>query len=428
VMSKNPLDNRRVWHVNTVSRGGGVAEILEAMEEYSPARNPEFRRFIMTPDPQIFNLTKTIHHRLHGNDGGDLPDEATHDRFVAWGQDNAHRLLHVVRDTDVVILHDPQTLTMIPTLRTANIQVAWRCHIGTNEPNDISGSTWDYVMRFLSPGVPMIFSDARMVPVHSKGHPVFTIAPSINPRSEKNKEIDDETINSCLAAAGLPVDNIPIILQISRWDPLKDMCGVLDAFTSSTLPFLSRLVLCGPSPESVADDPEATEVFGRIVARYRALPPNIADRVHLVCTRTDRQTENNLLVNSLQRRASVVVQKSLQEGFGLTVTEAMWKARPVVATRRGGIVAQVIHGRTGLLLEDPYDLNTFSNYVARLIHHPQDARALGDAARKHVEEHFLTPREVVEHVKVYELLADRTGIPRRAAPTGRSTGAGDAVA
>ncbi|MDQ1289387.1 MAG: glycosyltransferase [Actinomycetota bacterium] len=424
MMSKNPLDKRRIWHVNTVSRGGGVAEILEAMEEYSPAGSPEFRRFIMTPDPRIFSLTKTIHHRLHGNYGGELPSQAEHERFVSWGRHNAERLLQAARTTDPVILHDPQTLPMIPVLAEAGLQVAWRCHIGTSEPNEVSESTWDYITHFLSPGVPLIFSDKGMVPSHATDHPVFTIPPSIDPRSEKNREIDDDTVDRCLAAAGLPVDSVPIVLQISRWDPLKDMCGVLDAFTASTLPFLSRLVLCGPSPESVADDPEASDVFSRILERYRSLPPDISERVHLICTTTQRPTENNLLVNALQRRAAVVVQKSLQEGFGLTVTEAMWKARPVVASKRGGLVAQVIHGRTGLLLEDPYDLNTFTNYVARLLHHPQDARALGDAARRHVEENFLTPREVLDHTRVYELLAGRISRPRRAA----TPPAGDAVA
>jgi trehalose synthase len=196
------------------------------------------------------------------------------------------------------------------------------------------------------------------------------------------------------------LDQDPLIVQVSRWDPLKDMGGVLRAFASSSLVRSAQLVLCGPSPQSVADDPEARAVLEAVVTQWQDLPSAVRRRAHLVCTTLDDVEGNARLVNALQRRAAVVTQRSVQEGFGLTVTEAMLKARPVVASNVGGIPTQITHDKTGLLLNQPCDDNEFVAAVTRLLRDETRASALGRAAASHASRHFITAREAADHQRI----------------------------
>jgi trehalose synthase len=195
-----------------------------------------------------------------------------------------------------------------------------------------------------------------------------------------------------------------IVLQVSRWDHLKDPAGVMAGFTGHVAAEVdARLVLAGPSTESVADDPEGAKVFAEVRAAWRTLPESLRARVHLVSLPMDDVEENAAIVNALQRHAEVVVQKSIAEGFGLTVAEAMWKARPVVASRIGGIQDQIVDGESGILLDDPHDPAQFGAAVIKLMRDPPRAREIGAAARERVRTHYLGPRHLRHY---FELIRD----------------------
>lgn len=398
-----------VWHVNTTLRGGGVAELIDALIGQSAESCPAERRFVTSADAGVFLMTKRIHHRLHGHARGELPSPAEDAAFRDWALRNAERLIHQARPGDLMVLHDPQTAPMAGPLLDAGFRVAWRCHIGTGDQNATCRSTWRYLSQFWPPGLLLVFDNQVLVPPEAAGRPMDIIRPSIDPDAVKNAPLSDGAVREVLTEAGLPWDSDPLVVQVSRWDPLKDMTGVLRAFADSALPRRARLVLCGPAPESIADDPEAAAVLADVTRLLAELPTAVAERVHLVCSTLEDAMGNARLVNALQRRASVVVQKSLQEGFGLTVTEAMWKSRPVVATRVGGIPTQIIHERTGLLLDDPQDGPGFTDLVTRLLDRPDQAAALGRAAHQRVAERFTVSREVADHRRLYQRMAAGDG-------------------
>ena len=205
-----------------------------------------------------------------------------------------------------------------------------------------------------------------------------------------------------------------MVCQVSRWDDLKDPIGVIEGFASGLSGHdEAHLLLAGPDVEAVSDDPEGLEVFQRCIACRAGLAPERRARVHLASLPMVDTEENAAIVNAVQRHATIIVQKSLAEGFGLTVAEAMWKSRPVVASRIGGIQEQVVDGETGLLLDDPHDLAAFGATLARLLDDPALARRLGDAAHERVREEFLAPRHLAQYVALIEWVsAGRAGEPR----------------
>jgi trehalose synthase len=198
----------------------------------------------------------------------------------------------------------------------------------------------------------------------------------------------------------------PLVVQVSRWDRIKDMGGVLEGFARYVGVTDVRLALVGPAVRGVSDDPEGEQLWDETVDAWRALPRDVRERVDLATIPMDDPVENALVVNALQRHASIVAQKSLAEGFGLTVAEAMWKGRPVVASAVGGIVDQVIDGETGLLVQDPNDLESFGVAIERLLRDPLEAERLGRNARSHVERHFLGDRHLLEYGALMAELLD----------------------
>jgi len=412
-----------VWHVNTTKVGGGVAELIMTLTSEGHAGRFQVARFVTNADPEVFAMTKRLHHWIHGVDRGTLPSPAEHRRYTAFAAENAERLIGAMSANDLVILHDPQTLAIAPLLLDAGFRVAWRCHIGTTSHNDVSSAAWNYLRTFLRLELTLVFSDETLIPPVAREASTIVIPPSINPSAIKNMPLTSAEIRQILAGNGLDgpqhvpanqsarsvisemsIGTDPVILQVSRWDPLKDMTGVLIAFAESALPRRAHLVLCGPSPADVADDPEAAGVLSEIIVMREQLPAAIRRHVHIVCPVLTNERENALTVNALQRRAAVVTQKSLQEGFGLTVTEAMWKARPVVASKAGGICSQIIDGVTGLLLDDPGDGDAFSRLVARILEDPAGAARLGRAAHRRVAEFFTLARELADHDRLYQRL------------------------
>ncbi|MGH3368408.1 MAG: glycosyltransferase, partial [Nocardioidaceae bacterium] len=324
-------------------------------------------------------------------------------------------------------------------LRLLGAHVVWRCHIGADTTDSLTETGWSFLRGFLEQADAFIFSRRAYVPDWVPAEKVMVIAPSIDPFSAKNVDLTPAQVASALTRAGLVdaghVDGLGftrregssgqvrphrglvhaqgpmpagarLVMQVSRWDRLKDMAGVLRGFTDriDVLPADAHLALVGPDTGGVSDDPEGAAVLDECVGLWERLPAAHRDRVHLVSLPMDDVDENAHLVNALQHHAAVVVQKSLVEGFGLTVTEAMWKARPVVASAVGGIQDQVDDGVHGLLLSDPQDLVGFGDALERLLADPDLAARLGAAARARVQEEFLGDRHLIQYVELFDTL------------------------
>ena len=413
------LDGARVWNISSTAHGGGVAEMLKLLCGYAEDVGVDARWMVIEGDPEFFAITKRLHNRLHGaaGDAGHLgPREAKH--YSAVLQANGEALDGRIHRDDIVFLHDPQTAGMAPHLIEYGARVAWRCHIGADTANSFTEEAWDFLQPHLSSCRTFVFSHAAFVPPWLAGADVWIIQPSIDPLAAKNRPLHGSRVLALLAQIGLLEGDgrggetavlggsppfspgHPLVVQVSRWDHLKDMEGVLHGFAEHVAGRgQARLALIGPAVDGVADDPEGARVLAECFVAWESLPRRARDAVRLVALPMDDPVANAVLVNAAQRHASVVVQKSLQEGFGLTVTEAMWKSRPVVASAVGGIVGQVPPG-TGILLEDPRDLDTFGETLGGLLEHPADRSAMGRRARRHVRAHFLSDRHLVDYARL----------------------------
>ena len=431
------LESRAIWNINSTARGGGVAEMLASLVAYTRGAGLDARWVVIEGDPDFFRVTKRIHNMLHGSpgDGAGLgpDDEATYRETAAR---NAEELAPLVQPGDIVLLHDPQTAGIVGAIRARGAHVVWRCHVGVDEPNHLARAAWEFLLPHLHQADAVVFSRRAYVWEGLDEARVRVIPPSIDAFSAKNRDMEREVATSILRVAGLesgvppaqPVfsrrdgtpgrvdrsadlsgslplpPGVPAVIQVSRWDRLKDPLGILTAFCDAIPPRTdAHLVLAGPSTAAVTDDPEGVEVLAQ-VGRHRAgCPSALRDRIHLFSLPMDDVEENAAIVNALQRRADVVVQKSLAEGFGLTVAEAMWKARPVVATRVGGIREQIADGVTGVLV-DPLDLGEFADAVTGMIENPVRAHQMGMRAREHVRKQFLAPRHLRDYVDLFEHL------------------------
>jgi trehalose synthase len=409
------LAGRTVWNVSSTARGGGVAEMLRTLVAYAAGTGIDIRWFVIGGDPDFFAVTKRIHNRLHGvpGDGGalDTAARATYDATLARHVDD---LVDLVQPGDVVLLHDPQTAGLAGALRERGAYVLWRCHVGLDETNQWTQEAWTFLEDLVAPAHACVFSREEFAPAWVDRRWLRIIPPSLDPFSPKNAEMSPEEVGVLAHRAGLVVEGpplptgAPLVLQVSRWDRLKDMAGVLEAFAGhlAELPSDVHLVLAGPETNGVADDPEASEVLAECRDRWRSLPEPARARTHLVSVPMDDLDANARIVNALQRRATVVVQKSLAEGFGLTVTEPMWKSRPVVASAVGGIRDQVEHGVSGLLLDDPRDGAELAAALSSLLGDEDRCRELGRAAHLRVRDNYLADRHLIQYVDLFaQLLA-----------------------
>ena len=331
-----------------------------------------------------------------------------------------------------MVIHDPQPGGLVAPVKRAGALVVWRCHVGRDAPNEWTERAWEFLRPYLEPADAYVVSRSSFAPPWAQPERTHVIAPSIDPFSAKNEPMLHRNVRLALSYVGLldgdgsppvvpftrrdgppgrinrQVDIVqsgpaahaeaPLVTQVSRWDSMKDMAGVMEGFAKYVDPALgAHLVLAGPAVTGVADDPEAVRMLDDCIERWRSLPPAIRLRVHLACVPLDDPDENAAIVNALQRHSSVVVQKSLAEGFGLTVAEAMWKARPIVASAVGGICDQITHEENGLLIEDPHDLRAFGAAVERLLRDPQGAARLGTEARTRAAAEFLGDRHLEQY-------------------------------
>jgi trehalose synthase len=429
--ARQSLAGRVVWNVNSTAFGGGVAEMLRSLIAYSRAAGVDTRWVVMGGEPDFFRVTKRMHNNLHGDpgDGGSLGD-LERSIYEAVAAANAEQLAGLVQPGDIVIAHDPQAAGLVQPLVDLGAHVIWRAHIGLDLPNDRARAAWSFLLPYVSPAAAYVFSRDAFVWEGLDPQRVHVIRPSIDPFSAKNQQLPEARQRAILCAAGIladggpgaplyerhdgssgrvgrratmiearPLDPAdPVVTQVSRWDRLKDPLGVIDGFVAHVDHGTNaQLVLAGPEPASVTDDPEGADVLRSCVARWQSLAPEARERIHLALLPMADAEENAAIVNALQRWSSIVVQKSLAEGFGLTVAEAMWKARPVVASRVGGIQDQIEDEVNGVLV-DPGDLAGFGAAVSRLLRSPSRAQRLGVAAQARVREEFLGVRHLTEYV------------------------------
>lgn len=378
------LYNKHIVHVNSTYQGGGVAEMLQSLIPLLNDVGLYTGWRILPGSADFFGITKSFHNALQGHP---LEFDADIEKLYVQTVNNFSRYTHIAHDA--VIVHDPQPLPLIRFYQKRQPWV-WRCHIDIEFPDPV---LWDFLKNYILRYDLVVISNDRFRR-NDLPTPQRVIYPAIDPLSLKNRELTEEEIDATLAKFGVPVDK-PFITQISRFDKFKDMHGILDIYKMVREEYDCRLVLAG---SMAADDPEGRPIFEQVQDDAKELIDS-GDVILIT-------VENNTLVNALQRRAAVVFQKSLREGFGLTVTEAMWKGTPVIGSNIGGIPIQIKDGETGFLVE-PRDLSGAAEIASKLLKNPELKDAIGRNAKESVRTNFLITRSVLDWLRLLsELLMD----------------------
>ena len=369
------LSGRTVQMVNSTAMGGGVAEMLNRVIPLIQELGLQPRWDVITGGQDFFEVTKAFHNALHG--GPYQARKEDFDLFLATNELNRQRLQF---DCEFTVINDPQPVALIEARSKQEGHWIWRCHIDLSHPNS---DVWSFLRPFIYRYNAALFSSpafARQLPI-----PQYLFHPCIDPLSEKNVDLDPEWVSSVLVRYGIDASR-PIVTQISRFDRLKDPVGVVHAYQIVKRYMDCQLVLAGGS---ASDDPEG-EIVLEEVRREAKNDPDI----HLL----NLPPWSALEINALQRASTVIVQKSLREGFGLTVTEALWKKKPVVASAVGGIPAQVIHKHTGLLV---HSIEGTAYQIRFLLSNPALAQKLGEQGHDHVREHFLITSNVKRYLTIF---------------------------
>ena len=368
------LSGKIIQNINSTATGGGVAEILEHLVPLLNQLGVDTRWQVMQGSDEFFEVTKKFHNALHGKSESISDEDLS--LFLEVSRRNLNELSFF---GDLIFIHDPQPVALISKKKEIGRRWLWRCHIDVSNPDK---RVWDFLRGFVVDYDAAVFSApnfAQRLPIRQ-----FLISPSIDPLSDKNKELSSKTIDSVLAKYGLTLDK-PMIVQVSRFDRLKDPLGVIRAFEMAKKSVECQLVLAGGT---AADDPESEVVLDEVRERAEG-----SKDIHVLLIPPGSDIE----INALQRAATVVLQKSLKEGFGLTISEALWKGKPVVASAVGGIPLQIHNKLTGLLC---HTVEGAAYALRQLLSNPQYARQLGENGREHVKQNFLITR----HIKDYLLL------------------------
>jgi trehalose synthase len=427
------LAGHTIWNVNSTAAGGGVAEMLQVLVGYVQDLDISTGWLVISGDAEFFAITKRLHNQIHGRRSGGPLGAAEAAHYTQMLAANAVELAARVRPGDVMLLHDPQTAGLAAPLAQAGARVIWRCHIGVDTEDEVTRAAWDFLRPHLAAAEAHVFSRRKYVPSWIPAGKAWIIPPSIDPFSPKNQYLDAGTVQAILVKLGVldgaapaapatfvrregdvgtvsrpavivgegrpgPAD--PVLVQVSRWDRLKDMAGVMRGFSDHAVPGGDGyLMLVGPAVKDVSDDPEGAAVYGECLLQWRDLSPAARRRILLVTLPLDDIDENAAMVNGLQRHATVIAQKSLAEGFGLTVSEGMWKGRPVIGSAVGGIIDQIAEG-TGILLPDPADLAAFGSAARLLLSDRDQAARMGQAAHAHVREQYVGDVHLLRYAKL----------------------------
>lgn len=365
------LKGKVIQQINSTSVGGGVAEILNRVVPLLKELGVDTRWDLIKGGEQFFEVTKKFHNALHGR-----PQDLTQHDFDIFLETSQKNIEEVNIYGDILFIHDPQPIALIK--KKSENKWIWRCHIDLSNPHP---KVWNFLKDFIMNYDSVVFS----APGFSQKLPIrqFLISPSIDPLSEKNKELPQETIDSVLKKYNISQDK-PIITQISRFDRLKDPLGVIEAYLQVKKYINCQLILAGGT---ATDDPEGLKVFAEVKEKAK-----LDQDIHILLL-----AHNDIEINALQRASTVIVQKSIKEGFGLTVAEALWKAKPVVASNVGGIPLQIKHKYSGLLC---HSIEGAAFAIKQLLNSPEYAKKLGENGKEHIKNNFLLTR----HLRDYMLL------------------------
>ena len=376
------LAGKRIVTVNSTAIGGGVAEILNRMVPMCQQLGVDLRWEVMKGGEDFFAVTKRIHNALHGKTE---PFSAA-DREVFQATTDAN-LTTLDLDADIVFIHDPQPAGLVGARGRRPSGWVWRCHIDVSAPQ---ADVWQFLAESVGAYDAAVFSAPAFT--RDLAMPQVMIAPSIDPLSDKNRELPESEIDAILERLHVPRDK-PIVTQVSRFDRLKDPLGVVDAFKLARQYNDCRLVLAGGS---ASDDPEGAEVLAQVQAAAADDPD-----IHILALPPTANVE----INALQRASTIVLQKSLKEGFGLTVSEALWKGKPVIATAVGGIPLQIAHRYSGILT---HTIEGTAFWIKQLLNAPDYAQRLGQNGREHVRTNFLLTRHLRDYLLLFLFLEHPT--------------------
>ena len=451
------LAGRTVWIVSSTARGGGVAEMLPTIVSLLRSLGIQVEWVVIgTTDPGFFELTKRLHNLIHGAGSPEL-GEADRRLYERVNQENADALRELLRPGDVLLVNDPQPLPMASQLRDIPLTTVWRSHIGLDAENAATRAAWDFLAPYLDVYDGAVFSAPEYIP-ERLARRATVIFPGIDPLSAKNRDLSlrqtievmcngglipcpgptvgdrylslaqrvlpDGTWAPASVADAIGLLTRPVVTQVSRWDRLKGYLPLLEAFVSLKRSVheggyagsimqqrhldLVQLVLAGPDPTAIQDDPEAREVLDELRSAYRALPPVLQEAVAILLLPMHSLEENALMVNALQRASTIVAQNSLREGFGLTIAEAMWKRVPILTNSRAcGPRQQVRDGLDGRLVADPEDRGELERALADMLADPARLERWGHSAQRRVHEHFLVFDQLRAWGRLFATLVSR---------------------
>ncbi len=366
------LKGKSIQTINSTAVGGGVAEILNRMVPLLQELGVDIRWDVIKGGMDFFDVTKKFHNALHGE-----KVEVSEKDYEVFLETSWRNIEEMDIAGDIIFVHDPQPAALIK--RCKDNKWVWRCHIDVSSPHQ---GVWEFIQKFVKNYNASVFSAAAF------SHPLslrqFLIAPSIDPLSDKNKDLSQDTINEVFAKYNIDMEK-PTITQISRFDRLKDPLGVIEVYKLVKKYIDCQLILAGGT---ASDDPEGIKVYEEVQDRASGDPD-----IHAIV-----MPHSDIEVNALQRGSSLIMQKSLREGFGLTVTEALWKGKPVVASAVGGIPLQVTHKYSGLLC---YSIEGAAFSVKQLLNNQQYAAQLGENGREHVKNNYLLTRHLRDYMLVF---------------------------
>jgi trehalose synthase len=453
------LAGRTVWMVSSTAQGGGVAEMLPTIVALLRDLGVQVEWVVINPsDPAFFELTKRIHNLIHGVGPPELSeaDRAVYERVT---RENAESLRELLTPGDILVVHDPQPLPIASQLRALiPLVTIWRCHIGLDAENDATRAAWKFLEPYLAAYDAAVFSAPEYIP-RRLARRASVVFPGIDPLAPKNRDLSLRRSVEIMCSGGLiscpgptvpdrfggqvqritpdggmapaSAENIglltrPIVTQVSRWDRLKGFAPLMEGFAElkrvtresprdgehQRRRELVRLVLAGPEPAAIQDDPEGRGVLEELRAAYCALPAAIQEDVALLLLPMASLEENALLVNALQRASTVVVQNSLREGFGLTIAEAMWKAVPVLSNSRAcGPRQQVRDEVDGRLIADPEDPRELSRALDEMLADPARLERWGRSAQRRVHDEFLVLTQLRAWGRMLAALLGRAPTP-----------------
>ncbi len=369
------LAGKTVLNVNSTAVGGGVAEILNRMVPLLQELGIDASWEVIKGGEAFYAVTKKFHNALHGDKQDITPKDCQ-----VYEETNDSNLEKLALDADIVFIHDPQPAALVKKRQAQRNRWLWRCHIDISRPQ---AEAWEFLKPYVEKYDAAVVSSPAFA--QKLTIPQVVIAPSIDPLSDKNRELDPALARGIVEKLGIPLDK-PLVTQVSRFDRLKDPLGVIEAFTQARRATNARLLLIGGSAD---DDPEGAQVYQEVLDRARNNPDIVIRSL---------PPTSHIEINAIQRVSTIILQKSLREGFGLTVAEALWKGKPVIAGAVGGIPQQVIHQKSGILV---HSVEGAAYWIKQLLNNPEYARKLGENGRERVRENFLLTRHLKEYLLTF---------------------------